>query len=54
MPVYAFWNNKGGVGKSYLTFQVARMSMPVRTPNRRFSSLTSARKQTVPACYSVE
>jgi cellulose biosynthesis protein BcsQ len=23
MPVYAFWNNKGGVGKSYLTFQVA-------------------------------
>jgi chromosome partitioning protein len=23
MPVYAVWNNKGGVGKSYLTFQVA-------------------------------
>jgi cellulose biosynthesis protein BcsQ len=23
MPVYAMWNNKGGVGKSYLTFQVA-------------------------------
>jgi chromosome partitioning protein len=23
MPTYAFWNNKGGVGKSYLTFQVA-------------------------------
>lgn len=23
MSVYAFWNNKGGVGKSYLTFQVA-------------------------------
>lgn len=23
MPVYSFWNNKGGVGKSYLTFQVA-------------------------------
>lgn len=23
MPVYALWNNKGGVGKSYLTFQVA-------------------------------
>jgi cellulose biosynthesis protein BcsQ len=23
MAVYAFWNNKGGVGKSYLTFQVA-------------------------------
>ena len=23
MSVYAFWNNKGGVGKSYLTFQVS-------------------------------
>ena len=23
MSAYAFWNNKGGVGKSYLTFQVA-------------------------------
>jgi chromosome partitioning protein len=23
MAVYAFWNNKGGVGKSYLTFQTA-------------------------------
>ncbi|MDQ0464210.1 cellulose biosynthesis protein BcsQ [Caulobacter ginsengisoli] len=23
MAIYAFWNNKGGVGKSYLTFQVA-------------------------------
>lgn len=23
MATYAFWNNKGGVGKSYLTFQVA-------------------------------
>lgn len=23
MPTYAVWNNKGGVGKSYLTFQVA-------------------------------
>src|SRR5574338_556097 len=23
MAVYAIWNNKGGVGKSYLTFQVA-------------------------------
>lgn len=23
MPVYAIWNNKGGVGKSYLTFQIA-------------------------------
>ncbi|MFM2376395.1 MAG: hypothetical protein RLZZ165_1492 [Bacteroidota bacterium] len=23
MAVYTFWNNKGGVGKSYLTFQVA-------------------------------
>lgn len=23
MPVYAVWNNKGGVGKSYLTFQIA-------------------------------
>ena len=23
MSIYAVWNNKGGVGKSYLTFQVA-------------------------------
>ena len=23
MPVYALWNNKCGVGKSYLTFQIA-------------------------------
>lgn len=23
MAIYALWNNKGGVGKSYLTFQVA-------------------------------
>lgn len=23
MAIYAFWNNKGGVGKSYLTFQAA-------------------------------
>jgi chromosome partitioning protein len=23
MSVYAMWNNKGGVGKSYLTFQIA-------------------------------
>jgi chromosome partitioning protein len=23
MSVYAIWNNKGGVGKSYLTFQIA-------------------------------
>jgi cellulose biosynthesis protein BcsQ len=23
MAIYALWNNKGGVGKSYLTFQMA-------------------------------
>ena len=23
MAIYAIWNNKGGVGKSYLTFQIA-------------------------------
>ena len=23
MAIYAVWNNKGGVGKSYLTFQIA-------------------------------
>lgn len=34
MAVYAVWNNKGGVGKSYLTFQVA--SEYARThPNQR-------------------
>ena len=34
MAVYALWNNKGGVGKSYLTFQIA--SEYARThPNER-------------------
>lgn len=34
MAIYAIWNNKGGVGKSYLTFQIA--SEYARThPNRR-------------------
>ena len=23
MAIYSIWNNKGGVGKSYLTFQIA-------------------------------
>lgn len=23
MAIYAIWNNKGGAGKSYLTFQIA-------------------------------
>ena len=34
MAVYAIWNNKGGVGKSYLSFQIA--SEYARThPDRR-------------------
>ena len=34
MAVYAVWNNKGGVGKSYLTFQLAAEFASVN-PNKR-------------------
>jgi chromosome partitioning protein len=34
MPVYGIWNNKGGVGKSYLTFQIAT-EYAVTHPNQR-------------------
>ncbi len=34
MSVYAIWNNKGGVGKSYLTFQVASEYARLH-PNKR-------------------
>ncbi|MDP2751096.1 MAG: ParA family protein [Rhodocyclaceae bacterium] len=34
MSTYAIWNNKGGVGKSYLTFQVAA-EFACQNPNKR-------------------
>ena len=34
MAIYAIWNNKGGVGKSYLTFQVAS-EYAWQNPNKR-------------------
>lgn len=34
MAIYAIWNNKGGVGKSYLTFQVAS-EYACQNPNKR-------------------
>jgi len=34
MAIYAFWNNKGGVGKSYLTFQVATEYARIHPNNR--------------------
>ena len=34
MAIYAIWNNKGGVGKSYLTFQVAS-EYAQQNPNKR-------------------
>jgi cellulose biosynthesis protein BcsQ len=36
MAIYAIWNNKGGVGKSYLTFQVA-CEYARQNQGRRFS-----------------
>ncbi len=35
MAVYALWNNKGGVGKSYLTFRLLA-SMQGPTQDRRY------------------
>jgi chromosome partitioning protein len=34
MAIYALWNNKGGVGKSYLTFQIA-CEYALRHPNQK-------------------
>ncbi len=34
MAVYAIWNNKGGVGKSYLTFQIAS-EFACKNPNKK-------------------
>lgn len=34
MTVYAIWNNKGGVGKSYLTFQIAS-EYAIQHPNKK-------------------
>lgn len=34
MPTYAIWNNKGGVGKSYLSFQVAS-EFAFQNPNKK-------------------
>ncbi|AXF85678.1 hypothetical protein DTO96_101409 [Ephemeroptericola cinctiostellae] len=34
MAIYAIWNNKGGVGKSYLTFQIAA-EYALKNPNKK-------------------
>ncbi|EMX9375390.1 ParA family protein, partial [Pseudomonas aeruginosa] len=34
MAIYALWNNKGGVGKSYLTFQIAS-EYAIQHPDKR-------------------
>ncbi|MDP3840696.1 MAG: ParA family protein, partial [Methylococcales bacterium] len=34
MAIYAIWNNKGGVGKSYLTFQLAS-EYALQHPNKK-------------------
>ena len=34
MAIYALWNNKGGVGKSYLTFQIAS-EYAIQNPDKR-------------------
>ena len=34
IAIYALWNNKGGVGKSYLTFQIAA-EYAVTHPNKK-------------------
>jgi chromosome partitioning protein len=34
MPIYAIWNNKGGVGKSYLTFQLAS-EYAIQNPDKK-------------------
>ena len=34
MAIYAVWNNKGGVGKSYLTFQMAS-EYALQNPNKK-------------------
>ena len=38
MAIYALWNNKGGVGKSYLTFQIATEYARIH-PERRILAL---------------
>lgn len=38
MAIYALWNNKGGVGKSYLTFQIAA-EYAVTHPNKKSFSI---------------
>jgi len=52
MGVYAIWNNKGGVGKSYLTFQIASEYARTHTLRGGFSSLTFAHRRTLLACCS--
>ena len=51
MATYAIWNNKGGVGKSYLTFQLACEYARVH-PTERVLVVDFARKPTLPACFS--
>ena len=50
MAIYALWNNKGGVGKSYLTFQIAcEYAGSIRTKKSWLS--TFAHRQIRPACF---
>ncbi len=53
MAIYAVWNNKGGVGKSYLTFQLAS-EYARQNPTKKVWWLTCAHKRTRPLCYLVE
>ena len=39
MSVYGLWNNKGGVGKSYLTFQIAA-EYAVQNPDKSVDTLS--------------
>ncbi|MEN2938099.1 hypothetical protein DIBJMFBN_01622 [Mannheimia haemolytica] len=50
MAIYAIWNNKGGVGKSYLTFQIA-CEYAKQYPAKKFSLLIYVLKQIHHLCY---
>jgi len=49
MAIYAIWNNKGGVGKSYLTFQIAS-EYAKKHLTRGFLSSTCVRKRLLQVC----
>ena len=48
MATYALWNNKGGVGKSYLTFQIAcELLGLIRTKNPGYRCVSRKRMHQV-------